>query len=83
VHILIEHADVRSPSAAEIILNGNPNGGNPSFHRGPGTYGSAFVLPFDRYWWDIASTYVEHVQNRLGVWQVQERRQPLKVAPLK
>jgi hypothetical protein len=49
VHILIEHADVRSPSAAEIskvmreILNGNPSGGNLSFHRGPGTYGSAFV----------------------------------------
>ena len=37
------------------------------------------MQPFDRYWWDIACTYVEHVQNGFGAWQVQERRQPLKI----
>lgn len=34
---------------------------------------------FDRYWWDLACTYVEHVHVRLGAWQVQERRQPIKI----
>lgn len=34
---------------------------------------------FDRYWWDLACTYIEHAHHRLGAWQVQERRQPLKI----
>jgi hypothetical protein len=34
---------------------------------------------FDRYWWDVACTYVEHAQNCLGAWQVQERRRPFKI----
>lgn len=34
---------------------------------------------FDRYWWDVACTYVEHAQNCLGAWQIQERRRPLEI----
>lgn len=37
------------------------------------------MLTFDRYWWDLAYTYVEHVHHRLGLWQVQERRQPVQI----
>lgn len=37
------------------------------------------MLSFDRYWWDLACTYIEHVHHCLGAWQVQERRQPLKI----
>jgi len=35
---------------------------------------------FDRYWWDLACTYIEHAQNRLGAWQLQERRRTLEIA---
>jgi hypothetical protein len=30
--------------------------------------------PFDRYWWDIGTTYLEHARNCLGAWLVDDRR---------
>lgn len=37
------------------------------------------MRPFDRYWWDLAHTYIEHALHSLGEWQVQERRQPINL----
>lgn len=45
---------------------------DPAAESGP-------MRTFDRYWWDLAFTYVEHAHHRLGAWQVQERRQPIKI----
>lgn len=30
--------------------------------------------PFDRYWWDIGTMYLEHTRNCLGAWLADERR---------
>ena len=30
--------------------------------------------PFDRYWWDIGTTYLDHARNCLGAWLVEDRR---------
>lgn len=30
--------------------------------------------PFDRYWWDIGTTNLEHARNCLGAWLVDDRR---------
>ncbi|WP_234752265.1 hypothetical protein [Arthrobacter ramosus] len=30
--------------------------------------------PFDRYWWDIGTTYLEHARNCLGAWLIDDRR---------
>jgi hypothetical protein len=40
---------------------------------------SAPTKTFDRYWWGLACTYVEHAQKRLGAWKVQERRRSLEI----
>ncbi|WP_152683858.1 hypothetical protein [Pseudarthrobacter siccitolerans] len=32
------------------------------------------VHPFDRYWWDIGTTYLEHARNCLGTWLIDDRR---------
>lgn len=108
VHILIEHADVRAPSGAEVgkIMRDFewecqrwepmlPTGarhlrvsirealancfGSPAAIALDPDAGSSPMQTFNWYWWDIACTYVEHAQNRLGAWQVQERRRPLEI----
>jgi hypothetical protein len=30
--------------------------------------------PFDRYWWDIGTTYLDHARNCLGAWLVDDHR---------
>lgn len=30
--------------------------------------------PFDRYWWGIGTTYLEHARNCLGSWLIDDRR---------
>lgn len=108
VHILIEHADVRVPSGAEIgkVMRDFewecqrweptlPTGarhlrvsvrqalancfGSPAAIAADPSADSRPMQTFDRYWWDLACTYIEHAQNRLGAWQVQERRRPLEI----
>lgn len=32
------------------------------------------VYPFDKYWWDIGTTYLDHARNSLGSWLVDDRR---------
>lgn len=109
VHVLIEHADVRVPSAAEISKVMRefewecqywepmlPTGarhlrvsirqalancfGSPAAIAVDPAADSAPTKTFDRYWWGLACTYVEHAQKRLGAWKVQERRRPLEIA---
>lgn len=34
------------------------------------------VYPFDKYWWDIGTTYLDHARDCLGSWLVDDRRGP-------
>lgn len=36
---------------------------------------------FDRYWWDVGHTYIEHASSVIGFWLVDNRRRPLKLIP--
>jgi hypothetical protein len=38
------------------------------------TAGEKPAHPFDRYWWDIGTTYLDHARNCLGAWLVDDRR---------
>lgn len=39
------------------------------------------VHRFDRYWWDVGCTYVEHASKVIGFWLVDDRRKPLDLIP--
>lgn len=39
------------------------------------------IQRFDRYWWDVGHTYIEHASSVIGYWLVDDRRRPLKLVP--